>query len=44
MKLFTIYYTLVGVSVGRGTLHLYVLVGVIVMVGVSAVGEPTVEK
>ena len=32
-------YPLVGVSVGWGTLPLYELVGVIVKVGVSAVGE-----
>ena len=39
-----IYCALVGVSAGRGTLHLYELVGVIVKVGVSVVGESTVGQ
>ena len=30
-----IFYALVGVSVGRGTLHLYELVGVVAKVGVT---------
>ena len=33
---------MVGVSVGRGTIQVYVLVEVVVMVGVSAVGQKLV--
>ena len=35
---------MVGVSVGRGTINVYALVGVVVIVGVSAVKQKSVRQ